>query len=693
MYRVQKFEKYLHLFDKDMLYQYKLLKAFTRDFTKESVYARGLDALLSEKMRLIFGDIDGDKDVKGIRKPRAKQKSGSALDERAYQAVKNYLKGYVERGDTLESLRAGWFGVATSLVHFQIRGNFIEVTKLEKEEVNLKLSLPKVYARLRDELGREPDQIKNGKAGKDSNMDEIVAYNQVYRALEPYVGQDYTIKDLQDIGKISNPFITFKIKGDNIYATKLEGDKVNFRFALHALFVRIREDLEMEPVDLTESEKGSRTANKTMPPAKGNPPQNQTVRVGKQDAPATQNISPAMVEKLSEEVRFIKRYALMNGKEKSPEQIRAFANSLRKAILEKRIRKNSPYAEQIIYIQDKLINWCNKVRTAEVVKIDPEVLQEFRDIVATEKIMLSSAYLKRYMNLQGKEIDKEQAERLYTLITKAIDQNKISVSDPYRDRLENALKPLFSFIKSARHSDTLKMHRATLNGIISALDGCPCEEEGEIGCLGKKDGEHAAAPAPHVPQKVISSIEFENLPIETLGLFGKWYDLIGDATPGFIVMIFGKPKLGKTYLAIDLAGFLAFYFGPVLYVTKEEGFSGTFQQKIIEQEAAHPELYIANQIPEDLNPYEFVFFDSATKLNLVPEDIAWYKQLYPGKTFVYVFQATKDGNFRGSQEFEHDVDVIIEVYELGKARQYGRFNQGAEMEIFNEEEEILPIAA
>lgn len=41
-----------------------------------------------------------------------------------------------------------------------------------------------------------------------------------------------------------------------------------------------------------------------------------------------------------------------------------------------------------------------------------------------------------------------------------------------------------------------------------------------------------------------------------------------------------------------------------------------------------------------------------------PEDL---RKLDKGQSWVYVFQTTKEGNFRGSQEFEHDVDVSIEV--------------------------------
>jgi predicted nucleotidyltransferase len=69
---------------------------------------------------------------------------------------------------------------------------------------------------------------------------------------------------------------------------------------------------------------------------------------------------------------------------------------------------------------------------------------------------------------------------------------------------------------------------------------------------------------------------------------------------------------------------------------------------------------------------------------LTPADLRALKNRYPGKSFIYVFQSTKEGNFRGENSFQHDVDVVIEVPEKGKAVQMGRFNQGGEMQIFSE---------
>ena len=148
-------------------------------------------------------------------------------------------------------------------------------------------------------------------------------------------------------------------------------------------------------------------------------------------------------------------------------------------------------------------------------------------------------------------------------------------------------------------------------------------------------------------------------------------------------MVFGKPKMGKSYLCVDFAGYLARNHGKVLYVAKEEGLDYTLQQKLNEKNVKHPNLFVASILPEDLSPYDFIFLDSVTKLGYAPEDLNRLKALNPAKSFVFIFQSTKDGKFRGANTFQHDVDIVIEVPKRGKAIQMGRFNQGGEIQIFD----------
>lgn len=87
------------------------------------------------------------------------------------------------------------------------------------------------------------------------------------------------------------------------------------------------------------------------------------------------SISAKKVEKLPEEIRFIKRYVLLNGKVKTKHQILLFINALQKAILEKRIRKSSEYAKEIMHIQKKLIELYNKIPEQVEVSISDNSLK------------------------------------------------------------------------------------------------------------------------------------------------------------------------------------------------------------------------------------------------------------------------------------------------------------------------------
>lgn len=390
----------------------------------------------------------------------------------------------------------------------------------------------------------------------------------------------------------------------------------------------------------------------------------------KKTRPPKEIFQPAMVERVPDDLRFIRRFVNLNGKTKTKEDILRFINSLQKAIVEKRIRKASPYADQIKYVQEKLIEVYNTMKAKIKLELKPEPYEEFKKLAGGEKVMASIGFIKRYISMNGKIGMKEKAKQLLTQINRAMDKGKISDNDPYITEIHELKKNLkvFTTDKSLK---VLEIEQATLNGLEGLL-GCACQNLNGI----------ADKPA------IMNSMDFANMNFNTLGFTGKWLKLIGDPTTNFTAMVFGKPKMGKSYLCMEFAGYLARNHGKVLYVAKEEGLDYTLQQKLNDKDVAHPNLFVASVLPKDLSPYDFVFLDSVNKLDLTPEDLNRLKQLNPTKSFIFIFQSTKDGKFRGANTFQHDVDVVIEVPEKGKAIQMGRFNQGGETEIFN-----YPIAA
>lgn len=192
---------------------------------------------------------------------------------------------------------------------------------------------------------------------------------------------------------------------------------------------------------------------------------------------------------------------------------------------------------------------------------------------------------------------------------------------------------------------------------------------------------------------ILSAEELENMDYDKY-VFGddKYGQFIGNPAVGFHAIVFGLPKGGKSIWSMQFADYLANHFGKVLYIASEEGFKGTIKDKITEWTNNRKDLKFANftgydQIKDNISGYNFVFIDSLDFAKITVEEMEELKKLNPKTSFVTVKQVTKDGKFRGSQEYAHNCDIIVSI-ENGIANQKGRYNPEAQMEVFTKDEEI-----
>ena len=212
------------------------------------------------------------------------------------------------------------------------------------------------------------------------------------------------------------------------------------------------------------------------------------------------------------------------------------------------------------------------------------------------------------------------------------------------------------------------------------------ERQGELERLMRKD---------EIEDKRIGGImnagDLMQYQYESYPFAGKWEELFGEPSKTFHCMVFGKPKQGKSIFAVQFANYLS-EFGPVLYVAAEEGFSATLQKKIRDY-GSNPNLDFADyrsyeQIESCLrnSDYKFCVIDSINFINLTPEDIEELKAQNPTMAFVTIQQATKNGSARGSQQFAHNCDMVVEVIN-GVAHHMGRFQGASEMQVWENAQE------
>jgi len=186
---------------------------------------------------------------------------------------------------------------------------------------------------------------------------------------------------------------------------------------------------------------------------------------------------------------------------------------------------------------------------------------------------------------------------------------------------------------------------------------------------------------------IMSSRDLRDYRYDQYDFDGKWYDLVGNPAKKFHMMVHGRPKQGKSYFCFDLAQYLS-NFGKVLYIAAEEGFSATLQRKLEDMGGDNDNLDFANfrdyeTIKNALpgHDYRFVVIDSVNYIRIEPEEIEELKANNPRMALITVQQATKDGKIRGSQQYAHNCDIIIEVIQ-GVAYSTGRFAPPSEMAIF-----------
>ncbi len=473
-------------------------------------------------------------------------------------------------------------------------------------------------------------------------------------------------------------------------------------------------------------------AKKQSPAKKAAAPKKQVKTVPKVAAKP----SATEVAKVSPEVRFIKRYVLMDGKRKTRKQLLAFINSLQRAIEKKEIRKISRYASEIEHIQKELLKIYNdsgvgNTFTFHLDDSDKKVIEKYRAIAGSEKQRTSVRLISRYIGIHGQTSVKEKAARLLKAIKTAFKNKKVPDTDPYYKELKKVEGNLNEFLKAKEaRLEINKVDLKGLQGIAGTNLGLikhnhPVKKGdkvltpfGERGTVEKvsKDGVAYISEFPgqsfkreflklqtaekkehHTPNRrkkmqyhgnfagSITAKQLAGIDYETFGFTGKWKSLIGDPAKPFKLMFWSKPGLGKSSLAIELAKYLAAKFHQkVLFVAAEEGLSYTLKEKFTRLNALDDNIHIVPELPSDLSPYDVIVLDSITDMEMTPEDFTKMKRKYPEKSFILVFQATSSGDYRGNKKWEHAVDVSIYINDNGYAKvSKGRFGGDGTLKVFS----------
>ena len=145
-----------------------------------------------------------------------------------------------------------------------------------------------------------------------------------------------------------------------------------------------------------------------------------------------------------------------------------------------------------------------------------------------------------------------------------------------------------------------------------------------------------------------------------------WSEIMQNAPSNFQMAIYGLPKNGKTVLATKLANYLT-NFGPVHYNFADQGFTKSTQDILRladlhdNPRVTYSKVRTLAELEKVIGDAQFVFVDLIDKYGLTPQQFDDFVRKHPDKSFIRVFATTKDGNFRGDNNWMHDLDQIVQV--------------------------------
>ena len=166
--------------------------------------------------------------------------------------------------------------------------------------------------------------------------------------------------------------------------------------------------------------------------------------------------------------------------------------------------------------------------------------------------------------------------------------------------------------------------------------------------------------------RMISSVDLTMIHHRELHFGDRWNDLFGHPSPDFHCVIYGLPGQGKSTFAILFAKYLADHFGRTLFVSGEEGFSKTFKDKFVNNDATSEFLDVADirsydefwqMVPRD--SYNFIILDSLDSMKINTDGLTKIKDTFKNVAFITVSRVTKEGYIRGSIDRIYDSNIVV----------------------------------
>ncbi len=193
--------------------------------------------------------------------------------------------------------------------------------------------------------------------------------------------------------------------------------------------------------------------------------------------------------------------------------------------------------------------------------------------------------------------------------------------------------------------------------------------------------------------RALGVTEFLQKKFDEFAFDGQWEEAMGKPEKNFKMIIYGKPKNGKTEFCIQFAKYMT-QFGKVLYNSFEQGHSKSLQDAFRRQQmqevkgriiVTHKEKYadMFARLKKKKSP-QIIFIDSLQYIKLNGDQWKELIEAFPRKVFIVISHANGDEpKGEGAITIQYDVDISVLVKGFA-AHCQGRFGGGSEIIIWEE---------
>lgn len=187
--------------------------------------------------------------------------------------------------------------------------------------------------------------------------------------------------------------------------------------------------------------------------------------------------------------------------------------------------------------------------------------------------------------------------------------------------------------------------------------------------------------------KLVSSNEYKKAIIPSITMSEKYNYLFGNPAPNFYMIISGQAGSGKSTFATQFCDYFHINHGKAIYLASEQSGADLGLQQLIKRYNTtfdihtKPKSLKEKELISLISKYKLVVFDSANHMNITYEQIEMLRDKLRDVAFVCILQNTKEGLFKGSNEWRHNCDIFIKCENLNAKSLKTRYGKLGEVPI------------